>query len=153
MQAHRPKLHYIWSQDAGTSLPSCIAIEQKYRRNISAYLSRLTQFPKHWWYTSLHNFKLLTGSTALSAESRHWTYFSRHRVWQSKPCASACQKRPKLREIRIAPVIFLLIDFYLLLKRHWIVCPSRCRQGHQLRFEYRLEVARIAAANWHALRI
>ena len=61
----------------------------------------------------MHTFKLRTGSADLPAESRHWTYLSRHRLWQSRPCASACQKRPKPREIRTAPVIFLFIDFYL----------------------------------------
>jgi hypothetical protein len=33
-----------------------------------------------------------------------------HAAWQVF-CASACQKRPKLREIRITPVIFRFIDF------------------------------------------
>jgi len=77
-----------------------------------SWLGALTQFPTQLWYASLHIFLAPIGSVDLSAESRHWTYFSRHRVWQSKPCASACQKRPKLREIRIAPVIFLFIDFF-----------------------------------------
>jgi len=91
----------------------------------------LTQFPKQLWYTSLHTFKLRIGSTDLLAESRHWTYLSRHRVWQSTFCASACQKRPKPRKIRIVLVIFLFIDFYLLRNSPWSAFSSRCQAPHQ----------------------
>jgi hypothetical protein len=69
-------------------------------------------------------------SADLLAASRHWTYFSRQSVWQSKPCASACQKRPKLRKIRIAPAIFLFIDFYLLRKS-----SKRFRLKHKSRLQ------------------
>jgi hypothetical protein len=45
------------------------------------------------------------------AESSHVLKLSQHKVWQSLPLsATACQRKPKLREVRIAPVIFRFIE-------------------------------------------
>jgi hypothetical protein len=43
------------------------------------------------------------------ALERQSLYLSLHSVWQS--AAIACQSKPKLSDIRIAPVIFRFIDF------------------------------------------
>jgi hypothetical protein len=77
----------------------------------------------------------------LSAKSRHWTYFSRQRVWQSRPCANACQKRPKPREIRIAPVIFLFIDFFSFGK----ALEPRFRHKHESRLPSSAETVKIVS--------
>jgi hypothetical protein len=99
----------------------------------------------------LHIFKLRSGSTDLSAALRHWTNLSRYSVWQSRRCASACQKTPKPNEIRIAPVIFLLMDLSpsekALASRFHQIAETRVWRGRHLRFGYRLEMARIAGGN------
>jgi hypothetical protein len=48
---------------------------------------------------------------SLPVALKHRIYCSAHKVWQFDVWASACQRKPKLREIRIAPVIFRFIDF------------------------------------------
>jgi hypothetical protein len=46
------------------------------------------------------------------AESSQALKLSQHKVWQSLPLsANACQRKPKLREIRIKLVILRFIDF------------------------------------------
>ena len=79
----------------------------------------------------MHIFKPRTGSVDLRAKSLHWTYFSRQRLWQFTPCANACQKRPKPKEIRIAPVIFLFIDFFSFGK----ALEPRFRHKHESRLQ------------------
>jgi hypothetical protein len=54
-----------------------------------------------------------------------------HRFSQgpSGNCASACQRKPKLRQIRIAPVIFRFIDFTSFGNAHLIKIACYCQDG------------------------
>ena len=77
----------------------------------------VVQFPLQKWYIEPHARSANSGLELLGPRgicAIHSLYRWLHSSSQDtfgNPCASACQRKPKLRQIRMAAVIFRFIDF------------------------------------------
>ena len=109
--------HYSRSHDAvirvyGAASSACASGACVYR-GVASY--QLTQFPKHLWYFSLQ--------PIMTRDATRPKPFLTGAIQSLNPCSqtrwqfvglgtpTACQRKPKLRQIRIALAIFRFIDF------------------------------------------